>query len=359
MNVKPFTGLLMQWHREKNTRQMPWKGEKDPYKVWLSEVLLQQTRVEQGLSYYLKFIERYPTIQQLADANDQDVFKLWEGLGYYNRCRNLLFTAREIVQKYLGIFPSEYETILSLKGIGTYTASAISSFCFNLPHAVVDGNVFRVLSRVFGISLPSDSNEGKFFFHELAAKALHKKEPALYNQAIMDFGAVVCKPMLPLCYSCPLNKICKAHKKNIVNELPVKLKATLKQTRWLSYFIFEAKGKVLLHLRSEKDIWQGLYEFYLIETRANPNWDKNILINYLHDELDIDDCTIKGFYSAKSQQLTHRNIHGWFIHVQLNAVPAGFKSKYCKWVNIQEVKQLPFPKFINQFIGHRQNTLQF
>jgi A/G-specific adenine glycosylase len=202
--AKQFTDLLLAWDKDQNDRVMPWKGEKNPYKIWLSEIILQQTRVEQGWAYYEKFIHHFPTIFDLAKAKEEKVFKLWEGLGYYNRCRNLLYTAKWIVQHFKGVFPSTYEDLIALKGIGPYTASAIASFAFNLPHAVVDGNVYRVLARFYGIETPTDSKEGLLQFNELAHHNLSKKYPGQYNQAIMDFGATICKPALPNCNDCVL-----------------------------------------------------------------------------------------------------------------------------------------------------------
>ena len=218
---------------------MPWKGEKDPYKIWLSEIILQQTRVEQGLAYYTNFIKTFPTVHQLAKAPDEKVFKLWEGLGYYSRCRNLLATARFISKELKGKFPDNYESIKALKGIGPYTAAAISSFAYNLPHAVVDGNVFRVLARVFGISKSIDSTEGKKQFTVLAEELLDKNHPGLYNQAIMDFGAVICKPAAPLCDTCVFKKECYAFRHNKVNALPVKEKKINIKKRWFYYLVLE------------------------------------------------------------------------------------------------------------------------
>ena len=234
--------MLMKWHRLHNSRQMPWKGEKDPYKIWLSEIILQQTRVEQGLAYYNRFIQHYPTIQQLAAAPDQEVLKLWEGLGYYSRCRNLLLTARLIVKEYKGLFPRDYETLLSLKGVGPYTAAAIASFAYNQPYAVVDGNVLRVLSRFFGLDTAIDTMPGKKQFTGLADEVLDKQYPALFNQAIMDFGATVCKPMAPACIDCPARKDCAAFLTGNVNRLPVKEKTLQRKHRWFYYFIFEHRG---------------------------------------------------------------------------------------------------------------------
>ena len=201
-----FTNKLLQWNKRENIRSMPWKGEKDPYKIWISEIILQQTRVQQGVAYYNRFIKAWPTIKSLAKATEQEVYKLWEGLGYYSRCRNLIASAKYINDELGARFPEKYEDILSLKGIGDYTAAAIASFAFNQPYAVVDGNVFRVLARFFGIKTPVDTTEGKKLFRKLANELIDKKNPGEYNQAIMDFGAVVCKPVLPKCNECPLQK---------------------------------------------------------------------------------------------------------------------------------------------------------
>lgn len=345
-----FRRLLLKWHYKQNKRIMPWKGEKEPYKVWLSEIILQQTRVDQGWKYYEKFIKNYPTITQLANAKDEDVFKLWEGLGYYTRCRNLLYTARFIHENYAGRFPSEYNALISLKGIGSYTASAIASFCFNLPHAVVDGNVLRVLSRYFGIDKPVYTTEGKHFFSLLANDCLDKDQPGEYNQSIMDFGASVCKPA-PLCKICPLNKTCIAFNKNKINVLPVKLKKAVKKERWFSYFIFNHKNKKFVHQRTAKDIWQNLHEFYLAETLKDPEWDNQKIKKYLLSTL-----TIKEFYSsqiikAQHQILTHQKISGYFILVELNDQPKLLKNLNGEWLSDNEIKMKAFPRFIHQYIS--------
>ena len=248
-----FSHFLLKWNKKLNDRQMPWKGEKDPYKIWLSEIILQQTRVDQGLNYYNKFIEKYPSVQLLAAAPDNEVYKLWEGLGYYNRCKNLLETARFISVKQDGEFPDKYENILSLKGVGTYTAAAISSFAFNLPHAVVDGNVFRVLARIFGIKKAIDASEGKKYFAKLASELLHKKLPGIYNQALMDFGAVVCKPVNPNCKKCVFKNNCYAFQNDMIRELPFKDKKIKVRNRWFYYIILEYRKKVYIKQRTSDD----------------------------------------------------------------------------------------------------------
>ncbi len=340
--------MLMKWHRLHNSRQMPWKGEKDPYKIWLSEIILQQTRVEQGLAYYNRFIQHYPTIQQLAAAPDQEVLKLWEGLGYYSRCRNLLLTARLIVKEYKGLFPRDYETLLSLKGVGPYTAAAIASFAYNQPYAVVDGNVFRVLSRFFGLDTAIDTMPGKKLFTGLADEVLDKQYPALFNQAIMDFGATVCKPMAPACIDCPARKDCAAFLTGNVNRLPVKEKTLQRKHRWFYYFIFEHRGNWLVNQRNQRDIWQGLFEFYLLETEAACEWNDKKVMEWLHDQYGIADALLVNISSVQTQQLTHQQIRGQFIELKLSSKPDFLKSY--QWQPKNRLKELPFPRFITQFL---------
>ncbi|HWB24088.1 MAG TPA: A/G-specific adenine glycosylase [Chitinophagaceae bacterium] len=356
MKKKFFPRVLMHWHYTQNKRQMPWKGEKDPYKVWLSEVILQQTRVEQGWAYFEKFVVKYPGIQSLAAAKDEEVFKLWEGLGYYSRCKNLLATAREIVYDYDGAFPRNYENILALKGIGTYTAAAISSFCFGLPYPVIDGNVLRVLARVFNIDIPIDSNGAAKIFGALAAELIDKKDPGAYNQAIMDFGATVCKPALPLCAACPMQQNCGAYKAGKVNLLPVKEKTLVRKTRWLSYFIFEHNNSTLIHKRIAKDIWQNLFEFYLVETPDNPKWDKEQVHEWLENSLGIANNPRIQIFPAEAQQLTHQQVKGYFIKVALEKIPEPLAAAEFQWLTAEQVKQLAFPRFINHNLP--KNALQ-
>ena len=346
---KQFTKLLLEWNDEYNEREMPWKQIKDPYKIWLSEVILQQTRVEQGLPYYNKFIAAFPTIKDLAKAKDDDVFKLWEGLGYYSRCRNLLATARFITSDLNGIFPSDYHTLLQLKGVGNYTASAIASFAFNLPYAVVDGNVYRVLSRVFDIETATDSKEGKVLFSILAQQLIDTDNPGKYNQSIMDFGATVCKPALPLCNNCPLNNICKAYKNGTVNLLPVKEKVLKRKHRLFYYFVFQHNNKFLVHQRTIKDIWQNLHEFYLLESTAQIHWNNNSINEWLLQQFDIKEgMEIIDISDEIIQQLTHQKISGKFIHIRLESIPAMLKTY--QWLPKKEAKKLAFPKLLNDYI---------
>lgn len=349
-----FPALLLQWNRRQNTRKMPWKGEKDPYKIWLSEIILQQTRVEQGWRYYEKFITVFPDINKLAAAKDEKVYKLWEGLGYYSRCKNLIDTARFISKKLNGKFPSTFEDILFLKGVGNYTASAIASFAYNLPHAVVDGNVFRVLSRVFGIKKPIDSTEGKKLFSKLALELLDKKQPGIYNQALMDFGAVICKPQNPLCNNCVLADHCFAYKKELVNKLPVKAKKIKITTRWFNYFVISYNEKIYIRKRIANDIWKNLHEFVLLETNTDVS-AKRLLARAEKEKIIKKNSYKVGSVSPLfSQQLSHQIIKGRFIRIAINneTVLPGFKS-----VSLKQLSRHAFPRFINAFFERGSSDL--
>ena len=348
-----FTHLLLKWNKNSNHRPMPWKGELDPYKIWLSEIILQQTRVEQGWDYYEKFVKKYPTIFKLANAKDEQVFKLWEGLGYYNRCRNLLHTARYIVDKYEGIFPNTYEALLALKGIGPYTASAIASFAFNLPHAVVDGNVFRVFSRFYGIAAAIDTKEGVQLFNKIAFENLDKKKAGLYNQALMDFGATICKPMAPLCHSCVMQKTCVAFNSNQINVLPIKLKQIQKRKRYFDFFIFNYQNNWLLQKRGNEDIWAGLYQFYLVENNSLLPVNHDYLQQVLQNQLALKNKeVISSMVSAPVHQLlTHQQLTIRFIEVALKSKPAVFSKAI--WVPKTKLRNYPFPKVIIDFLKNR------
>lgn len=345
-----FTDLLLKWDKRSNHRPMPWKGEKDPYKIWLSEIILQQTRVEQGWSYYENFIRKYPTIFKLAAANEDQVFKMWEGLGYYNRCRNLLFTASYIVKELNGIFPSNYDDLLKLKGVGPYTAAAIASFAYNLPHAVVDGNVFRVLARYYGIHTPTDNKEGVVLFNKIAFENLSKTKAGVYNQALMDFGATVCKPMSPLCAHCAMQSSCVAFNENKVGQLPIKLKVIQKKKRYFDYFLFQFGDEILIQKRQVGDIWAGLFQFYLVENDkqniANESYFKEVLTNQLM--IDIHSVRIDNIFKVYQQQLTHQLLTLRFFKIGLKKMPKVFEKG--NWVKFKNLKKYAFPKTINSFL---------
>lgn len=343
-----FSERLLDWNQLKNDRKMPWKAEKDPYKIWLSEIILQQTRVDQGLKYYERFVDRFPTIHQLAQAPEALVFKLWEGLGYYSRCRNLLATARLVSGDGKGSFPNTYEQILALKGVGPYTAAAISSFAYNLPHAVVDGNVFRVLSRVFGIKTAIDSTEGKKEFNALAQQLLDKHKPALYNQAIMDFGATICKPANPSCNICPFQDTCVAYQQNLIALLPVKEKKTSVRKRWFYYFLLEYKGKIAIRQRTGKDIWQLLFEFPVMENEQEILMEDLLPRSEEEGLLPVKKYELISVSPVFRQQLSHQLIAGQFIRIRLGQKPALKQGDH--WVSAEEMKTYAFPRFINHYL---------
>ena len=298
---------ILPWYQQ-NGRDLPWRHTKDPYKIWLSEIILQQTRVEQGMDYYLRFTEAYSTVEQLAHAEEDEVLRLWQGLGYYSRARNLHQAAKQIVE--MGGFPNSYSQIRSLKGVGDYTAAAIASFAYDLPHAVVDGNVYRVLSRVFAINTPIDSTEGKRQFASLAQELLPPNHAALHNQAIMDLGALICTPRAPQCTNCPLNNVCMAHAECTPDDFPVKAKRTQVRTRFLTYIIVTDGTHLLLRKRPKGDIWQGLYEPVLIETEE-PLSASDLLSNSLLQSIHTEDITLSPIVVDISHKLSHQNLRTW------------------------------------------------
>lgn len=339
-----FVKKLLKWNGTDNVRKMPWKGEKDPYKIWLSEVILQQTRVEQGLKYYENFIKSFPTVHQLAAAPVEKVFKHWEGLGYYSRCRNLIETANYISKELKGVFPSDYHSILKLKGVGDYTASAIASFAYNLPYAVLDGNVFRVLSRIFDEETPIDSTEGKKKFSQIAQNILPATKAGEYNQAIMDFGAIVCKPV-PDCKACFFTNYCQAYQLNKQHLLPIKEKKIIIKKRWFNYVVVTYKKNIAIRQRTGKDIWQQLFEFILIET-GKPYSEEKIL-KIFEERFMISKYEMIESYTEITQKLTHQTIHFNFIVIEINKKE---KLEDFSWVSLSTLTQFAFPKTLKDFI---------
>lgn len=313
-----FAKRLLDWYKTEK-RDLPWRQTTEPYKVWLSEVILQQTRVIQGLPYYERFVETFPTITHLAIAEQDQVFKLWQGLGYYSRATNLHQTAQKIVSEFDGDFPSSYKELLTLKGIGDYTASAVASICYSEPCAVVDGNVFRVLARVFNEELPIDSLAGKKRFKDLATQLLDKNKPGLYNQALMDFGALQCKPQNPDCLACIFSDKCEAYRLKKTDKLPVKKGKIKIKNRYFNYLVFiDNQNFTSIKKRISKDIWQGLYEFPLIET------DFALSEEVLLSELKKMDISFEEVYlpneKAILHKLSHQHIHTKFWIVKVNKV---------------------------------------
>ncbi len=345
-----FSKTLVTWYLQ-NKRDLPWRNTINPYFIWLSEIILQQTRVDQGLAYYLTFIKNFPTVFDLAYADEEKVLKLWQGLGYYSRARNLHTSAKYIVGELKGVFPSDYKSLLKLKGVGDYTASAIASICFNEPTAVVDGNVYRVLARYFGISTPINSTAGIKEFKKLAQELIDVLNPANHNQAIMEFGARMCKPQNPDCTICPLNDSCVALQKNAIKKLPLKDKKVKVRNRYFNYLVVvTANKKTILRKREGKGIWQNLYEFPLIESIANI--DETDLVNHaeFNELFQKSDLYIKRFNQQLIiHKLSHQHIKTQFWIVKTNSN----NLAKTKWSTIEN---FPVPILIHNFIEDLKRT---
>ena len=316
-----FAPALLRWYAE-NGRQLPWRMTRDAYRIWLSEIILQQTRVQQGLAYYERFIDRFPEIRLLAEAPEDEVLKLWQGLGYYSRARNLHAAARQVVEQHNGCFPSTYEEIRALRGVGDYTAAAIASMAFDLPHAVVDGNVYRVLARLFDLATPIDSTEGRKSFAALAQELLDTHHPATYNQAIMDFGATHCTPQRPACSTCPFADCCLALAAGTVAERPVKQGRTKIRDRYFHYLHLSDGERTLLHRRSEGDIWQGLYEFPLIETSEATEFAELCGGDDFLALLAGSHYRLRATKRMAKHQLSHQRLHATFYHIEVEQLPS-------------------------------------
>jgi A/G-specific adenine glycosylase len=335
-----FHLLIAVWYRQ-NKRDLPWRDTKNAYFIWLSEVILQQTRVNQGLNYYLKFINNYPTVRHLANANEQDVLKDWQGLGYYSRARNLHKAAKQVCEDFDGSFPSSFKELKKLKGVGDYTAAAIASFAFNEAVAVVDGNVYRVLSRVFDIDTPIDSSDGKKLFQELANSLIDQENPGEFNQALMEIGALQCVPQNPSCEICPLQVKCLSYTNQTVQQRPVKLGKTKVRNRYFHYLYFFELEKTILIKRIGKDIWQHLYEFPMIETESNEE------ISTLIEEK----FAVKPNYVSPERIhiLSHQKIHARFYHIPI--LPAQHQLDESWNIILQEeIQNFPLPRLIDRYL---------
>tara|TARA_R110000868_G_scaffold174782_3_gene411665 strand:- start:2320 stop:3411 length:1092 start_codon:yes stop_codon:yes gene_type:complete len=350
-----FAVKLLAWF-EINQRPLLWRSTKEAYKIWLSEIILQQTRVEQGTSYYVKFISNYPKLKDLALADEETVLKDWQGLGYYSRARNLHFTARYIYDNLNGEFPKDYTSILQLKGIGEYTAAAIASFAFDLPHAVVDGNVYRVLARIFGIETAIDSSQGKKEFKELANHLLDQKNPALFNQSIMEFGALHCVPSKPDCNSCIFQKECVAHLTNQVNNFPVKAKKIKQRKRHFHYLIFENSTELVVKKRVGKEIWQNLYDFPLIETKNDASLNELLSHEDFKKILKEQDFAITASSTWRKHILSHQIIMAKFYHLQLTKLDS-IELEANQIIAKETLSTYPIPKLIENYLKEETNLL--
>ncbi|WZL90237.1 A/G-specific adenine glycosylase [Salinimicrobium sp. 3283s] len=337
-----FDKELINWYLD-NKRDLPWRRTKDPYQIWLSEIILQQTRVEQGKPYYFKFLKAYPNVLALANASEEEVLKLWQGLGYYSRARNLHFTAKYIAFDLGGSFPASYKELVKLKGVGDYTAAAIASICYEEPQAAVDGNVYRVLARIFGIDTPTNSSQGIKEFRQLAQKLINKDEPANFNQALIEFGSEQCKPRRPLCGSCPFVTTCVAFNQDRIGELPVKLKKQKIKKRHFNYLVYiSEEGKTIMNQRRGKGIWEGLYEFPLVETASEAQLE-NLVADVPAEYSVINKEPVLYNDLPVVHKLSHQHIYTKFWIVKCDELPK-------EALSLAEVNKLPVPVLIENFI---------
>jgi A/G-specific adenine glycosylase len=356
-----FSKKLISWYK-KNKRDLPWRHTNDPYKIWLSEIILQQTRIEQGLSYYIKFVSRFPNVHILAEASEREVLKLWQGLGYYSRARNLHKTAIAIASDFNGQFPDNYNDLLQLSGIGEYTAAAVSSFAYNEPRPVVDGNVLRFLSRINGIITPVDTISGKKMITDIALKQVDRKRPGDFNQAVMEFGALFCTPRNPNCTLCIFRSECKAYLLNKVHSIPVKTKKSTLRKRYFHYFVILYKHQlVYLKKRSGQDIWKNLYDFPLIEKSGKTVQRK--MVQELSDYTGINLMDHQQIKISKEYRhiLTHQVISARFYTIILNDLKkfkkiSSMNGNNLDSVELKKINEYPVPRLIEKFL---KNNLFF
>jgi A/G-specific adenine glycosylase len=349
-----FHKILTVWYQQ-NARDLPWRSNNDPYFVWVSEIILQQTRVDQGTAYFLRFIKLFPDVKSLAMASENEVLKVWQGLGYYSRARNMHAAARQIINEFNGLFPDTYINIVRLKGIGSYTAAAIASIAFGLPYAAIDGNVYRVLSRIFGIATPIDSTKGKKEFNALANGLIDRQNPGLFNEALMEFGALQCIPRNPDCNKCPFQDQCFAFTRNEISRLPVKSKQTKVKNRFFNYLIIRQEKFIYLEKRQENDIWRNLYQFPLIESPAALT-DAEILTNEKFMSIFRGaEITIDPYSPEITHVLTHQKLHVRFIEITIHNPEIIFP-----WIRVlpENIHEYPVPKLIDNFLlGNGRNKL--
>ena len=339
-----FLTTIYKWYNI-NKRDLPWRKDRDPYKIWLSEIILQQTRVEQGKNYFYSFVENYPTVNDLANAHEDEVLKLWQGLGYYSRARNLHASAKIIASQYNGIFPNDYKSILALKGVGPYTAAAIASIAFSLPYPAVDGNIYRVLSRYYGIETPIDSTAGKKEFQQLAEDLIQGQDPGMHNQALMEFGALQCVPKSPICENCPVADSCFAYKNGLISQLPIKEKKTKQRHRYFYYYLYDMGDSILLDKRSGNDIWQNLYQLPLIEHKKALSDSELLEADHPVKHLQVN---IKNISGQKKHVLSHQIIHAKLIYLE---VQSNFNNPSpLIRVNKKDISKFAVSRLVEQFL---------
>ena len=328
-----FTDILLHWYAD-NQRSLPWRGERNVYRVWVSEIILQQTRIQQGWDYYLRFIEAFPDVKALAEADEEHVLRIWQGLGYYSRARNMQAAAQSVMRNHGGKFPSTYEQVRQLKGIGDYTAAAICAFAYGMPYPAVDGNVLRIISRVFGIHDNIADNSTRKDITALCQKLMKDTDPSDFNQALMDFGSLQCTPKNPDCEHCPMQGECHAFKHQQVDTLPVKIKRIQIKNRYFHFFVCINQNEIIIEKRENEDIWKGLYQLPMSETKNSKKLDFKLLYQTKH-------------------QLTHQTLHAFFYDTPNTSMlpkPAGQRLK----IKVQNIDNYAFPKLIINFF----NTLQ-
>lgn len=342
--MQEIQNILHHWYQA-NKRDLPWRHTKDPYLIWISEIMLQQTQVAQGLPYYQRLTQRFPTVQDLAAAHEDEVLKLWQGLGYYSRARNLHFAAKQVVNDFKGIFPTKYDDLMTLKGVGDYTASAVASFSSDEAKACIDGNVIRVICRLFGVDVPYDVSQGQKIIRHLADELLLKKASALHNQAMMEFGALQCTPKNPNCETCPLVAKCAAFAKGSVLELPIKSKKTKVQALFLYYFVFLFQKQTVIQQRSESGIWKNMYEFPVLESAIALS-EKEIL-QHLHEVYHLDDSNVFHFSTVYHHVLSHRKIQATFVQVDMKvSLPVCANAQVVK---CEDLDRFPVSRLIDRY----------
>jgi A/G-specific adenine glycosylase len=350
-----FNHQLVNWYRL-NARDLPWRNTRNPYHIWLSEIIFQQTRIEQGYNYWHRFIDRFPDIERLANADEQEVLSIWQGLGYYSRARNIHFAAKQIISDFGCTFPDTYEKILQLKGVGTYTAAAVSSIAFGERQVVVDGNVLRFISRYAGITEPVDSNRGKKLITDLAFTFMDNADPGTFNQALMEFGALYCVPKKPDCKNCIFNNNCKAYEMDAVKEIPYKAKKVIVRKRFFNYlFLYKVDQNnqyhFLMQRRGKGDIWQGLYEFPLIEDSSLLNPEALTISGFWQDNIHGLLPVLTSHYIDFVHQLTHQQLHTRFFIIQLHNIDPDLPNPNWTWVSVNNLHKYPISRLTEKFLN--------
>lgn len=352
-----FKSILIKWYGQ-NARVLPWRQTSDPYHIWVSEVILQQTRVAQGLDYYLRFIEAFPTIQSLAEAPLDALMKVWQGLGYYSRARNMQAGAQMVMERFGGKLPSTYNQLITIKGLGPYSAGAIASFAFKQQVPAIDGNVYRILARIFGVFASPFTAGGKKEFHQLVMELMDKEAPDTFNQALLDFGALQCVPRSPNCNECPFVGICYAYRNNLIDQLPVKGKKLIPKDRFFNYIMVKHAGNTYINRREASDIWNSLYEFPLIETQEMLAPEAVMMLPQWVEVVGKGHVVVRYVSEVFKHKLSHQTINARFFIVELTVVPYSLKSKYQK-APMSTLSNLSTPRLIDSFLAAEPASVYF